>query len=58
MVSLPVHVSCCDLYIVYTNMSGVTPSPPFSRLILELLERILLFLVVADVLLPRLTSFL
>ena len=24
MVSLPVHVSCFDLYIVYTNMSGVT----------------------------------
>ena len=25
MVSLPVHVSCFDLNIVYTNMSGVTP---------------------------------
>ena len=24
MVSLPVHVSCFDLNIVYTNMSGVT----------------------------------
>ena len=44
MVSLPVHVSCFDLNIVYTNMSGVTPSPPFSRLVLELLEGILLFL--------------
>ena len=44
MVSLPVHVSCFDLYIVYTNMSGVTPSPPFSRLVLELLEGILLWL--------------
>ena len=43
MVSLPVHVSCFDLNIVYTNMSGVTPSPPFSRLVLELLEVILLF---------------
>ena len=43
MVSLPVHVSCFDLYIVNTNMSGVTPSPPFSRLVLELLEGILLF---------------
>ena len=37
MVSLPVHVSCFDLNIVYTNMSGVIPSPPFSRLVLELL---------------------
>ena len=36
MVSLPVHVSCFDLNIVYTNMSGVSPSPPFSRLVLEL----------------------
>ena len=36
-------------------MSGVTPSPPFSRLVLEPLEGILL-LVVADVLLPRLPS--
>ena len=24
MVSLPIHVSCFDLFIVYTNMSGVT----------------------------------
>ena len=31
---------CCALY---TNMSGVTPSPPFSRLVLDLLEGILLF---------------
>ena len=44
MLSLPVLVSCFDLYIVYTNMSGVTPSPPFSRLVLELLEGILLWL--------------
>ena len=36
-------------------MSGVAPSPPFSRLVLELLEGILL-LVVTDVLLPRLPS--
>ena len=56
MVSLPVHVSCLDLYIVYTNMSGVTPSPPFSRLVLELLEGMLLFGYVTDVLLPRLPS--
>ena len=39
MVSLPVHVSCFYLNIVYTNMSGVTPSPPFSRLVLELFFR-------------------
>ena len=26
MVSLPVHVSCYDLNIVYTDMSGVTNS--------------------------------
>ena len=36
-------------------MSGVTPSPPFSRLVLKLLEGILL-LVVTDVLLPHLPS--
>ena len=55
MVSLPVHVSCFDLNIVYTNMSGVTPSPPFSRLVLELLGDTSL-LVVTDVLLPHLPS--
>ena len=37
MLSLPVHVSCFDLFIVNTNMLGVTPSPPLSRLVLELL---------------------
>ena len=56
MVSLPASVILAfDFNIVYTNMSGVTPSPPFSRLVLELLEGILL-LFVTDVLLPRLPS--
>ena len=36
-------------------MSGLTPSPPFSRLVLELLEGYFPF-VVTDVLLPRLPS--
>ena len=33
MVSLPVHVSCFDLFIVYTNMSGVTHSYRDSELL-------------------------
>ena len=56
MVSLPAHVIFSfDLNVVYTNMSGVTPSPPFSRLVFELLEGILL-LFVTDVLLHHLPS--
>ena len=55
MVSLPVQVSCFDLNIVYTNISGVTPSPPFARLVLELLGDTSLFFV-TDVLLPHLPS--
>ena len=55
MVSLSVHVSSFDLNMVYTNMSGLIPSPPFSRLILELLGDTSL-VVVTDVLLPRLPS--
>ena len=31
MVSLPVYVSCFNLYIVYTNMSGVTIVDCFKR---------------------------
>ena len=31
MVSLSVHVSCFDLYIVYTNMSGVTIKDNYNK---------------------------
>ena len=39
MVSLPVHVSCFDLFIVYTNMSGVTQPLSWATLKQRLIAR-------------------
>ena len=44
MVSLPVHVSCLDLFIVYTNMSGVIQGPTELPGVFHNLDMVLRFL--------------